>query len=426
MMKIDIVDLGYVGIPLAVALGRYYEVIGFDPDQKKIENYSMYSDPTGEVSTESFKLADKLSFTSDLEPLRGCNLYIVAVPTPVDEAKVPDLSPLESASRMVGEVIEEGAIVVYESTVYPGATEEICVPILEQASGLLWMSGFNVGYSPERVNPGDSEHTLSTIVKVVAGDTPRTLEKVASVYESVIEAGVYRAATIRVAEAAKVIENTQRDLNIALMNELAVIFGHLDIDTQDVLEAAGTKWNFLPFKPGLVGGHCIGVDPYYLTYKAQMINHHSEVILAGRRINDGMAKYVASETIKTMLHNGIEITGSVINLFGLTFKENCPDLRNSQSVPLIRELQGYGVTVNVCDPVADGEQAQSYYGINLIPLEAVKRADALVVAVSHETYRTRLLSEYGDFLRPNGCIIDVKGIFDRDLLSQSGTPLWRL
>lgn len=425
-MKIGVVGLGYVGIPLAVALGRYHDVVGFDPDTKKIQSYSAGNDPTGEVSTESFKLAHKLSFSSDLELLRGCSLFIIAVPTPVDDAKVPDFTPLESASRMVGEIIEEGATVVYESTVYPGATEEICIPILERLSGLVWKSGFNVGYSPERVNPGDSEHTLSTIVKVVAGDTADTLDRVASVYETVVEAGVFRAASIRVAEAAKVIENTQRDLNIALMNELAVIFGDLDIDTLDVLDAASTKWNFLRFKPGLVGGHCIGVDPYYLTYKAQMIDHHSEVILAGRRINDGMAKHIASATIKTMLQNKIEISNSSINFFGVTFKENCPDLRNSQSVPLIRELESYGISVNVFDPVADPEEAESHYGIELTPIDEIKRADVLVVAVPHDIYLERLRNNYQDFLKPKHCIMDVKGVFNREQLRQTDTPLWRL
>ncbi len=351
-MKIAIVGLGYVGIQLACALGEKYQTTGFDLNHDKLAAYRAGSDPTGEVSPAQLAAATSLTFTGTLDDIAGHDMYIVAVPTPIDSARRPDFGPLISASKTVGGVMGRGSIVVYESTVYPGATEEVCVPVLEQHSGLSWRRDFHIGYSPERINPGDGDHTLRKIVKVVSGDDDETLEKVSAVYGSIIEAGIHRAPSIRVAEAAKVIENTQRDLNIALVNELAVIFNRLELNTADVLAAARTKWNFLDFRPGLVGGHCIGVDPYYLTHKAQELGYHPEVILAGRRINDGMGKFVAEQTVKAMVRAGCELRGAVANVYGFTFKENCPDLRNSQVVEIVRELRRYGVEVNITDPLA--------------------------------------------------------------------------
>lgn len=342
MTTVAVIGLGYVGLPLAVEFGKKFKTLGFDLSKEKVAAYRDFRDPTGEVSTEDLRAASQLSCHSDPSVIAEADFIVVAVPTPVDAARQPDLTPLEKSSASVGKYLKKGAIVVYESTVYPGATEEVCIPILEQTSGLKWKQDFFVGYSPERINPGDKERTVTKIVKVVSGDTPETLEKVKEIYGAVITAGVYPAATIKVAEAAKVIENTQRDLNIALINELAVIFHEVGIDTLDVLEAAGTKWNFLPFRPGLVGGHCIGVDPYYLTHKAEMLGLHPEVIRAGRRINDGMGKYVAEQTVKQMIQAGSSIKGAKVIVLGLTFKENCPDLRNSKVIDVIRELQAYG------------------------------------------------------------------------------------
>lgn len=339
MSVVAVVGLGYVGLPLAVEFGKKRRTIGYDLSSSKIQSYRQHIDPTGEVSTDDLKRASQLVLTDDAADLSQADYIVIAVPTPVDQAHQPDFRPLIGASETVGKNMKPGAIVIYESTVYPGATEEVCVPVLEKCSGLKWKHDFHVGYSPERINPGDKEHTLTTIVKVVSGDDENTLEKVAELYESVVTAGVYRAASIKVAEAAKVIENTQRDLNIALMNELAIIFDRLNIDTLDTLEAAGTKWNFLPFRPGLVGGHCIGVDPYYLTHKAEMIGYMPQVILAGRRINDNMAKYVAEQTIKQIIKAGFNVRGAKVNVLGLTFKENCPDLRNSKVIDVIRELE---------------------------------------------------------------------------------------
>ncbi|MEF9943906.1 MAG: nucleotide sugar dehydrogenase, partial [Burkholderiaceae bacterium] len=351
---------------------------------------------------------------------------IVAVPTPVDEAHNPDFSPLVGASTAVGRHLKPGAIVVYESTVYPGATEEICVPILERESGLTWKKDFFVGYSPERINPGDKEHTLTRIVKVVAGDTPETLKKVAEVYGSVITAGVYPASSIKVAEAAKVIENTQRDLNIALMNELSLIFHKIGIDTLEVLQAAGTKWNFLPFRPGLVGGHCIGVDPYYLTHKADKLGYHPQVILAGRRINDGMGKFIAEQTVKTLIQSGFAIKGAHVNVLGLTFKENCPDLRNSKVIDVIRELESYGVTVHVHDPVADPAEAMHEYGVELTAWEHLPKANATVLAVAHSEYKQHSVAEYAAKLAPGGLLVDVKCVMNADQLKAKGLHVWRL
>src|SRR3954465_2429335 len=420
------VGLGYVGLPLAIEFGKKYRTIGFDLSQDKIDAYRKKLDPTGEVSGEEFKAAAKLEVTTNPRSLREADFIIVAVPTPVDEAHNPDFGPLVGASTSVGQNLAPGAVVVFESTVYPGATEEVCVPVLEQRSGLRWKQDFFVGYSPERINPGDKKHTLTRITKVVSGDTPQTLEKVAQLYAQVVEAGVYRASSIRVAEAAKVIENTQRDLNIALMNELAIIFNRLGLDTHEVLEVAGTKWNFLPFRPGLVGGHCIGVDPYYLTHKAEMIGYHPEVILAGRRINDGMGKFIAEQTIKQMIAGGSSIKGARANVLGLTFKEDVPDLRNSKVIDVINELYSFGVEVAVHDPVAAAADAQHEYGIVLTPWEELAPAGALVAAVSHRSYLERPLTEIISKLTAGGSFIDVKSRFDRGALEQAGMRVWRL
>ena len=366
MKTIAVVGLGYVGLPLAVEFGKKFRTIGVDLSAEKVACYKQHYDPTGEVSNESLKAATLLEVGTDPAALKEADFVIVAVPTPVDDAHQPDFSPLVSSSRAVGENLKEGAIVVFESTVYPGATEDVCIPIIEQYSGKKWKKNFFVGYSPERINPGDKERTVTKIVKVVSGDTAETLATVKEIYGSVISAGVFPASSIKVAEAAKVIENTQRDLNIALMNELAIIFDKIGIDTLEVLQAAGTKWNFLPFRPGLVGGHCIGVDPYYLTHKAQKLGYHPEVILAGRRINDGMGKFIAEQTIKQLVRNGHPVKDCPVIVLGLTFKEDCPDLRNSRVIDVIRELESYGAKVVVHDPVADGAEARHEYGVELV------------------------------------------------------------
>jgi UDP-N-acetyl-D-galactosamine dehydrogenase len=429
-MKADqvvaVVGLGYVGMPLAVEFGKKSKTIGFDLSASKIENYKKFIDPTGELSTEQLKAAQHLEVTTDPSVLAQADYIVVAVPTPVDIAHNPDFTPLAGASKTVGKYMKRGAIVVFESTVYPGATEEVCIPIMEKESGLKWKEDFHVGFSPERINPGDKEHTLTTILKVVSGDDEATLDSIAKLYESVVTAGVYRASSIKVAEAAKVIENTQRDLNIALMNELAIIFDKVGIDTLEVLKAAGTKWNFLPFRPGLVGGHCIGVDPYYLTHKAEMVGYHPQVILAGRRINDGMAKFVAEKTVKSMISSGFHVKGSKVNVIGLTFKENCPDLRNSKVADIVHELESYGCEVHVYDPVADGEESQHEYGIKLESWEALPKADALVVAVPHKEVLARSLLDFQAKLNDNGCFIDVKSQFDPKAISEAGYCVWRL
>src|SRR5215210_4208488 len=362
---VAVVGLGYVGLPLAIELGKHYRTIGYDLSSDKISAYEAKRDPAGEVASGDFRASHHIEFTLNAALLREADAVIVAVPTPIDNARLPDLAPLLSASRMVGDNLKRGAIVVYESTVYPGATEEVCVPVLEQRSGLRWKQDFFVGYSPERINPGDKQHTLTRITKVVSGDTPQTLETVARLYAQVVEAGVYRASSIRVAEAAKVIENTQRDLNIALMNELAIIFNRIGLDTLEVLKAAGTKWNFLPFRPGLVGGHCIGVDPYYLTHKAELLGYHPQVILAGRRINDSMGAHIARKTVQQMIHAGRNIKGARVNILGLTFKENVPDIRNSKVVDIVRELHEFGVETFVHDPLAVPDEALHEYGVRL-------------------------------------------------------------
>jgi UDP-N-acetyl-D-galactosamine dehydrogenase len=429
-MKADevvaVVGLGYVGLPLAVEFGKKQRTIGYDLSAAKVANYKNHIDPTGEVSTETLKAATLLEVTTDPSLLSGADYIIVAVPTPVDIAHNPDFTPLAGASKMVGQTMKRGAVVVFESTVYPGATEEVCVPILEQQSGMKWKDDFHVGFSPERINPGDKEHTLTSILKVVSGDDDETLERVAALYESVITAGVYRASSIKVAEAAKVIENTQRDLNIALMNELAIIFDKIGIDTLEVLKAAGTKWNFLPFRPGLVGGHCIGVDPYYLTHKAEMIGYHPQVILAGRRINDGMAKFVAEKTVKSMISSGFHVKGSKVNVVGLTFKEDCPDLRNSKVADIVHELESYGCDVHVYDPLADADEAYHEYGIKLQSWDSLPQADALVVAVAHKEVRAHPIDDFRAKLNEGGCFIDVKAQFDSQALLQAGYCVWRL
>ena len=423
---IAVVGLGYVGLPLAVEFGKQYHTIGFDLSQSKVDAYRRFVDPTGEVASDELKRSTLLAPTTDAAALGQADFIVVAVPTPIDDAHQPDFGPLLSASEAVGRHLKRGATVVFESTVYPGATEEICVPVIEKYSGMKWKRDFFVGYSPERINPGDREHTLTKITKVVSGDTPETLERVANVYGSIVTAGVHRASCIKVAEAAKVIENTQRDLNIALMNELSLIFHRIGIDTLEVLETAGTKWNFLPFRPGLVGGHCIGVDPYYLTHKADKLGYHPQVILAGRRINDGMGKFIADETVKHLIQAGIPVKGCHINVLGLTFKENCPDLRNSRVIDVVRELESFGVDVHVHDPVADPEEARQQYGIELEAWDQLPRADAIVAAVSHRAFRARSLDDVVAKLAVSGLYVDVKCQADATALRDRGISVWRL
>ena len=424
---VAVVGLGYVGLPLAVEFGKKFDTIGFDLSAAKIDSYRRFCDPTGEVSDENLRAAVRFTATSDPSDLRRADFIIVAVPTPVDVAHIPDFSPLIGASTTVAQHMKKGAIVIYESTVYPGATEEVCVPILERESGMRWKEDFHVGYSPERVNPGDKEHTVSRIIKVVSGDDEQTLAKVADLYSSVITAGIHKASSIKVAESAKVIENTQRDLNIALMNELALIFGRMGIDTLEVLQAAGTKWNFLPFRPGLVGGHCIGVDPYYLTHKAEMIGYHPQVILAGRRINDGMGAYVAQQTLKQLIKNGSPLPGAKVIVLGLTFKENCPDLRNSKVADVIRELKELGCEVSVHDPIADSEEAVHHYDVALTAWDDLPtEADAVVAAVPHKDYVSMPLRALLSRLKKGGVFIDVKSAFDRIAVSKAGFRMWRL
>ncbi len=422
---VSVIGLGYVGLPVAVAFGKRKKTIGFDINSTRIAELYQGYDRTGEVSREEL-VGTKIIFTSDIAILRQADFHIIAVPTPVDSANKPDLTPVFRASEIVGKALKKGDIVVYESTVYPGVTEEECVPILERASGLSCGSDFTVGYSPERINPGDKEHTFTKIRKVVSGQDHETLEIVASVYESVVTAGVYRAPTIKVAEAAKVIENTQRDLNIALMNELALIFGRLNIDTYEVLEAAGTKWNFMDFRPGLVGGHCIGVDPYYLTHKAEMIGYIPQVILAGRRINDSMGKYIAQQSVKQMILAGHNVLDARVTVLGLTFKEDCPDLRNSRIIDIIRELDEYGVKVQVHDPLADWEEAKREYGVSLTSFDQLCPASAVIVAVAHKDYRKMTPDQLRALTCGNPVVLDVKGVYERQPLEAAGIRLWRL
>jgi UDP-N-acetyl-D-glucosamine/UDP-N-acetyl-D-galactosamine dehydrogenase len=423
---VAVVGLGYVGLPLVVEFGKLGRTIGFDIDARKVRSCQAGRDPSREIPDADMAAAEFASYTDQASDLAQADFVIVAVPTPVTDAHIPDFGPLIGASRTIGPHLKRGAVVIYESTVYPGATEEVCIPELEATGGKRWKQDFFVGYSPERINPGDREHMLTNVVKVVAGDTPATLDKVAELYERVVRPGVYRCTSIKAAEACKVIENTQRDLNIALMNELSIIFNRVGIDTTEVLEAAGTKWNFLPFRPGLVGGHCIGVDPYYLTHKAEMLGYHPQVILAGRRINDGMGKYIAEQTVKQMIAAGSAIKGAKVTVLGLTFKENCPDLRNSKVVDTVRELQEYGADVQVHDPIADAEEALAEYGITTVGKEQLARADAVVAAVAHQPFKQWSAAEWPQLLAPGGCVIDVKAMFDASALRQQGFRVWRL
>ena len=409
--RIGVVGLGYVGLPLAVEFGKHFETTGFDLKTARIEELKAGRDSTLEVGRKELAAATRLTYTADLKDLKPCRVYIVTVPTPIDTYKRPDLTPLISASASVGKVLKKGDVVVYESTVYPGCTEEVCVPILERESGLTFNRQFFVGYSPERINPGDKEHRLPTIKKVTSGSTPEAAEFVDSLYRSIITAGTHRASSVKVAEAAKVIENTQRDVNIALINELALIFARLGIDTEEVLQAAGSKWNFLPFRPGLVGGHCIGVDPYYLTHKAQEIGYHPEMILAGRRLNDNMPIYVAGEIVKLMTLKRIQVSGARILVFGVTFKENCPDIRNSKVIDVLRELEKYGARVDVYDPWADPAECRHEYGLRLTRTLKPNSYDAAVVAVAHREFRELGAAQVRKLCRKTHVIYDIKHVF---------------
>ncbi len=424
--KIAVVGLGYVGLPVAVAFGKRDEVIGFDISQRRIEDLKNGHDSTGEVLDEDLR-SSRIFYTADPTHLKKCDFIIVAVPTPIDDAKRPDLTPVIKASETVGKNLKKGAIVVYESTVYPGVTEDICVPILEKESRLKGGVDFKVGYSPERINPGDREHTFTKIKKVVSGQDAESLEIIAQIYASVVTAGVHRASSIKVAEAAKVIENTQRDLNLALMNELSVLFNKMDIDTREVLEAAGTKWNFLPFEPGLVGGHCIGVDPYYLTFRAEQIGYHPQVILAGRRINDSMGKHVAEQTVKHLIHAGKSVKGSKVLVLGLTFKEDIPDIRNTRVVDIISELTDYGCEVHVYDPHADHEEVHQEYGLQLLTNPSASAPyDGVVVAVKHRQFKELGIEGLRRLTGNPAVIADVKGLYDPEQARKAGFSYWRL
>lgn len=425
-MTIAVIGLGYVGLPMAVEFGKKHFIIGFDINQRRVDELRKGHDATLEVDAAVLKTAN-IQYTTNVEDLKSADFFIVAVPTPVDTANKPDLTPLIKASESVGKALKRGDIVVYESTVYPGATEEDCVPILEKISGLKFGTDFTVGYSPERINPGDKEHTFAKIRKIVAGSDADTLNAIDAVYSSVVTAGTFRASSIKVAEAAKVIENTQRDLNIALMNELAVIFKRMDIDTNEVIEAAGSKWNFLKFRPGLVGGHCIGVDPYYLTYKAEKLGYIPQVILAGRRINDNMARFIAQEFVKRLIQSGAAIKGEDVIVYGLTFKENCPDLRNSKVADLVYELKTYGINVWVHDPMADSDETVYEYGLSLTPLEALPiNSIGAVVAVAHDAYKTMPLDQLFAPLAKQAVIADVKSVLNPSSVVALGFDLWRL
>jgi UDP-N-acetyl-D-galactosamine dehydrogenase len=426
LATVAIVGLGYVGLPVAVAFGKQRRTIGYDLSKRRVENLKHMVDTTGEVSTADLIEAKYLKPTAHAADLQHADFIIVAVPTPINAARQPDLSPLESASAAVGRHMKQGATVIYESTVYPGATEEVCVPILEKASGMRWKQDFRVGYSPERINPGDREHSFEKIKKVVSGDDEDTLEQIAALYGSVVRAGVYCASSIRVAEAAKVIENTQRDLNIAFVNELSIIFEKLGLDTVEVLKAAGTKWNFLPFRPGLVGGHCIGVDPYYLTHKAELLGYHPQVILAGRRINDGMGSHIARKAVQEMIHAGRNIKGARVNVLGLTFKEDVPDIRNSKVADILAELREFGVEAHVHDPLASAEDALHEYGVKLRSWDELPAADALILAVSHKRFLETPVQEYLKKIVRGGCIVDVKSVLDAQAFRREGLRVWRL
>lgn len=426
--KLSLVGLGYVGMPIAVAFARKIKVVGFDLNKEKIDLYKSGIDPTNEVGAEVIKNT-AVEFTADASRLREAKFHIVAVPTPVNDDHTPDLSPVEGASKLLGQNLTRGSVVVFESTVYPGVTEDICVPILEKESGLKCGKDFKIGYSPERINPGDKVHRLETITKIVSGMDEETLDTVARVYQLVVEAGVYRAESIKVAEAAKVIENSQRDINIAFMNELSIIFHKMGIDTKAVLEAAGTKWNFLPFFPGLVGGHCIGVDPYYLTYKAEQLGYHSRIILSGRRINDDMGRYVAESLVKNLIRSNIAVNGARVAILGFTFKENCPDTRNTKVIDIYRELGEYGITPMVVDPAADADEAKRLYGISFASMEDMKDMDAVIIAVSHTQFLELSRQDIAGFFYPGHekkVLMDIKGLLDKKDFEEDEYLYWRL
>lgn len=426
--KLSLVGLGYVGMPIAVAFARKVKVVGFDLNAAKIDLYKSGIDPTNEVGNDVIKNT-AVEFTADAAKLKEAKFHIVAVPTPVNDDHTPDLSPVEGASRILGQNLTKGSVVVFESTVYPGVTEDICVPILEQESGLKCGVDFKVGYSPERINPGDKVHRLETITKIVSGMDEETLDVVARVYELVVEAGVYRAESIKVAEAAKVIENSQRDINIAFMNELSIIFNKMGIDTKSVLAAAGTKWNFLNFQPGLVGGHCIGVDPYYLTYKAEELGYHSQIILSGRRINDDMGQYVAENLVKNLIKADIPVKSAKVAILGFTFKENCPDTRNTKIIDIYNELREYGITAKVTDDNADADEAKRLYGITFTPMKEIKNCDAVILAVAHESYKQLGMDDLSALYADNGkqkVLTDLKGVLDRKEYENAGYLYWRL
>lgn len=425
--KISLVGLGYVGMPIAIEFAkRGVKVVGYDLNSKKIEIYKQGIDPTNEVGDQAIK-DTTVEFTSDEKKLKEAKFHIVAVPTPVNADHTPDLTPVEGASRIVGRNLVKGSIVVFESTVYPGVTEDICIPILEKESGLKCGVDFKVGYSPERINPGDKIHRLNTITKIVSGIDEESLDIIAKVYEIVVDAGVHRAKSIKVAEAAKVIENSQRDINIAFMNELSIIFNKMGIDTKSVLKAAGTKWNFLPFSPGLVGGHCIGVDPYYLTYKAEQLGYHSQIILSGRRINDDMGKYVAENIVKNLIKADKTVKNAKVAILGFTFKENCPDTRNTKIIDIINELKEYGIIPIIADPIADAEEAKKLYGIEFVSIEAIKNMDAIVLAVAHDIFKEIRLDSFDSlFGKGKRVLIDVKGILNRQEYENAGYSYWRL
>lgn len=424
--SLSLVGLGYVGMPIAVAFAKKINVIGFDINEKKIETYKSGIDPTHEVGNEAISKTS-VAFTSDETKLREAKFHIVAVPTPVNEDHTPDLAPVEGASHVLGRNLTKGSVVVFESTVYPGVTEEVCVPILEKESGLKCGVDFKIGYSPERINPGDKVHRLETIMKIVSGMDEETLECVAKVYELVVDAGVHRAPTIKVAEAAKVIENSQRDINIAFMNELSIIFNKMGIDTKAVLEAAGTKWNFLNFYPGLVGGHCIGVDPYYLTYKAEMMGYHSQIILAGRRINDDMGKYVAENCVKNLIAADKAVKDAKVAILGFTFKENCPDTRNTKVIDIVNELKEYGIKPVIADPEADASEAKWLYGIEFVDIDTVKDMDAVILAVAHKEFSDFSIEDMNHFFGAGKkVLLDIKGLFNRKVYEDAGYNYWRL
>ena len=427
--KIALVGLGYVGMPIAVAFSKKVKVVGFDLNAKKIELYKNGIDPTNEVGNEAIKNCT-VDFTADENKLKEAKFFIVAVPTPVNDDHTPDLTPVEGASEIVGRNLTKGSVVVYESTVYPGVTEDICVPILERESGMKCGVDFKIGYSPERINPGDKVHRLETITKIVSGMDEETLDTVARVYELVVDAGVHRAANIKVAEAAKVIENSQRDINIAFMNELSIIFNKMGIDTKSVLEAAGTKWNFLKFYPGLVGGHCIGVDPYYLTYKAEELGYHSQIILSGRRINDDMGKYVAESTVKNLIKADVSIKNAKVAILGFTFKENCPDTRNTKIIDIYNELKEYGITAAIADPAADADEAKRLYGIDFVDMSTIIDCDAVILAVAHEQFKSLSQADFDKMFKAGDnskkVLVDIKGLLDRKEYENAGYNYWRL